>query len=395
MVMYSVKLIVESIAIWKQSKFDKRKKIINIITKASIYIFYVYLNLGANNMTKINLRDLNQKQMANFMKELGVERYRVQQLRQWVMQKGVWDFDEMTNIPKNLRQTLKDATTLGGLEILNKQISSDHTTIKYLFALPDKATIESVLMRHTYGRTACISTQVGCRMSCDFCASTIDGLVRNLSAGEMYDQVLAIQKDIGERVSHVVLMGSGEPLENYENTVRFIRNITAEDGLNISCRQITLSTCGLVPEIKKLAAERMPLTLAVSLHAADDQIRDRLMPINRRYPLAKLIPACKDYATATGRRVTFEYALIKDVNDQLEQATKLAQMLKRMLAHVNLIPVNPVKERGLERSAKEQVIKFQKELQNCGINVTIRKEMGTDIDAACGQLRRKHVCEAH
>ncbi|MCL0081609.1 23S rRNA (adenine(2503)-C(2))-methyltransferase RlmN, partial [Peptococcaceae bacterium] len=241
----------------------------------------------------------------------------------------------------------------------------------------------------------CISTQVGCRMSCDFCASTIDGLVRNLSAGEMYDQVLAIQKDIGERVSHVVLMGSGEPLENYENTVRFIRNITAEDGLNISCRQITLSTCGLVPEIKKLAAERMPLTLAVSLHAADDQIRDRLMPINRRYPLAKLIPACKDYATATGRRVTFEYALIKDVNDQLEQATKLAQMLKRMLAHVNLIPVNPVKERGLERSAKEQVIKFQKELQNCGINVTIRKEMGTDIDAACGQLRRKHVCEAH
>lgn len=340
-------------------------------------------------MGKTNLKDLNIKELEDFLGNLGVERYRVNQLSQWVFQKGITDFNDMINISKDLRQKLMDVATLGGLEILSKQVSNQDGTIKYLFGFSDGVAVESVLMRHSYGRSVCVSTQAGCRMGCRFCASTIEGMVRNLSAGEIYDQVLAIQRDTGERVSHVVLMGSGEPLDNYANSLGFIRNISAPHGLNISLRHITLSTCGIVPGIKKLANEGLPITLAVSLHAPEDELRNKLMPINRKYPLSQLIPACRDYAHKTGRRVTFEYSLIKGVNDRIEHAVKLGNLLKSIMCHVNLIPVNPVEERGYDRTPKEQVVRFQSELERCGVKATVRKEMGADIDAACGQLRRK------
>ncbi len=340
-------------------------------------------------MTKTNLLDLNLKEMEAMLISLGKERYRAKQLCQWVLQKGAADFDEMTNISKELREQLKQIAVIGQPEILAKQASKDGETIKYLFGLTDGEAVESVLMRHSYGRSACVSTQVGCRMGCRFCASTVDGVVRNLTAGEIYAQVLAIQKDTNERVSHVVIMGSGEPMDNYDATIKFIRNIAAPYGLNISLRHITLSTCGIVPGIKKLAQEDIPITLAVSLHAPDNKLRNELMPINRKYPLEQLIPACAEYAQQTGRRITFEYSLIKGKNDQLIHAQQLGRLLQGLLCHVNLIPVNPVKERGLERTPPQQVLKFQKELEQYGVNATVRREMGADIDAACGQLRRR------
>ncbi|MBM7855743.1 23S rRNA (adenine2503-C2)-methyltransferase [Desulfohalotomaculum tongense] len=340
-------------------------------------------------MAKVNLMDLTLEQMKEFLINIGEEPYRGKQLCQWVLQKGVKDFNAMTNISKALRQKLERLAALGGVNILARQESAGGDTVKYLFQFPDGQAVESVLMKHSYGRTACVSTQVGCRMGCRFCASTIEGMVRNLKAGEIYDQVLAIQRDTGERVSHVVLMGSGEPLDNYDNAVQFIKNVTAPYGLNISYRHITLSTCGIVPGIKKLAREKMPITLAVSLHAPNDRLRNQLMPINRRYPLGQLIPACREYAQVTGRRITFEYSLIKDVNDRAEHASELGELLKHISCHVNLIPVNPVRERGFNRTPQEQVNRFKNILAERGINATVRKEMGTDIDAACGQLRRK------
>ena len=343
-------------------------------------------------MKKINLRDLSKEEMKCLIEELGMERYRLKQLWQWVMQKSVNDFSEMTNIPKSTREFLRDVSQLNSLKILDKQVSNDENTVKYLFELYDKTAIESVLMRHSYGRTACISTQVGCRMGCRFCASTLKGVVRNLSCGEMYEQVLTIQKDIGEKVTHVVLMGSGEPLVNYKSTVKFIRNIADKDALNISYRRITVSTCGLVPEIKKLADENIPVTLAVSLHAASDEKRNKLMPINRKYPLAELMQACREYALKTKRRITFEYLLVKNVNDSINDAIKLAKLLKRILCHVNLIPLNPVKENAnFDRPNIERIKAFKNTLIKHSINVTIRKEMGIGIDAACGQLKFKKL----
>ena len=343
-------------------------------------------------MKKINLRDLSKEEMKCLIEELGMERYRLKQLWQWVMQKSVNDFSEMTNIPKSTREFLRDVSQLNSLKILDKQVSNDENTVKYLFELYDKTAIESVLMRHSYGRTACISTQVGCRMGCRFCASTLKGVVRNLSCGEMYEQVLTIQKDIGEKVTHVVLMGSGEPLVNYKSTVKFIRNIADKDALNISYRRITVSTCGLVPEIKKLADENIPVTLAVSLHAASDEKRNKLMPINRKYPLAELMQACREYALKTKRRITFEYLLVKNVNDSINDAIKLAKLLKGILCHVNLIPLNPVKENAnFDRPNIERIKAFKNTLIKHSINATIRKEMGIGIDAACGQLKFKKL----
>ncbi|MCD5405903.1 MAG: 23S rRNA (adenine(2503)-C(2))-methyltransferase RlmN [Desulfotomaculum sp.] len=343
-------------------------------------------------MKKINLRDLSKEEMKCLIEELDMERYRLKQLWQWVMQKGVSDFSEMTNIPKSTREFLRDVSQLNSLKILDKQVSNDENTVKYLFELYDKTAIESVLMRHSYGRTACISTQVGCRMGCRFCASTLEGVVRNLSCGEMYEQVLTIQKDIGEKVTHVVLMGSGEPLVNYKSTVKFIRNIADKDALNISYRRITVSTCGLVPEIKKLADENIPVTLAVSLHAASDEKRNKLMPINRKYPLAELMQACREYALKTKRRITFEYLLVKNVNDSINDAIKLAKLLKGILCHVNLIPLNPVKENAnFDRPNIERIKAFKNTLIKHSINATIRKEMGIGIDAACGQLKFKKL----
>lgn len=342
-------------------------------------------------MAKTSLRDLNLTEIEELIAKLGEPKYRAKQICRWVLQRGVNSFAEMTDIPKELRATLETLTSLGGVNIATKQVSKDQKTIKYLFEFPDGEAVESVLMRHAYGQTACVSTQVGCRMGCRFCASTIDGLVRNLSTGEIYDQVLAIQKDIGGRISHIVIMGSGEPLDNYHHTVKFIHNIAQPYGLNISYRNITLSTCGIVPKIEKLAREKMAITLAVSLHAPNDKLRDTMMPINRKYPLASLIPACRQYAQATGRRVTFEYALMRDVNDGIGHAAELGQLLKNMLCHVNLIPINPVQERDFARTPPPKISRFLKELTRQNINATIRKEMGTDIDAACGQLRRRVV----
>jgi 23S rRNA (adenine2503-C2)-methyltransferase len=338
---------------------------------------------------KVNLRDLTLPQLEVFFSGIGVEKYRARQTAEWIFKRGVSNFGEMTNLSKDLREQMAQAAWLSCPDIRTREVSQKGDTIKYLFRLHDGEAVESVFMRHDYGTAACVSTQVGCRMGCRLCASGLEGRVRNLSAGEMYDQVLGIQKDTGERVSHLVLMGSGEPLDNYRATLDFITNITAEYGLNISGRHITVSTCGLVPAIRKLASEKLALTLAVSLHAPDDVLRNELVPINKKYPLKELMAACRDYAGQTGRRVTFEYALMAGINDSVEQALQLANLLEGMLCHVNLIPANPVVERGVVPAAKEQVALFKDILERHGIAVTVRRKLGADINAACGQLRRR------
>lgn len=338
---------------------------------------------------RVNLRDLTLPRLEVFFTGLGVEKYRAKQAAEWIFKKGVSGFGEMTNLSKDLRERVAGAAWLSRPEIHAREVAEQGDAIKYLFRLHDGEAVESVFMRYDYGSAACVSTQVGCRMGCRLCASGLGGLVRNLSAGEMYDQVLGIQQDTGERVSRVVLMGSGEPLDNYRATLDFISNITAGYGLNISGRHITVSTCGLVPVIRELAAEKLPLTLAVSLHAPEDTLRDTLVPINKKYPLQELIAACRDYAGQTGRRVTFEYALIAGINDRAEQALQLARLLEGMLCHVNLIPANPVAERGVVPSAQAQVALFKGVLERHGIAVTVRRRLGASINAACGQLRRR------
>lgn len=339
---------------------------------------------------KVNLKDLNLVEIKDLLQNLGQKPFRAEQISQWIFAKGAVSFDEMSNLSKDLRAKLADVCVISKANILAKQKSAQGETVKYLFGLSDHHAVESVLMKHSYGNSACVSTQVGCRMGCMFCASTISGLERNLSAGEIYDQVLGIQRDTGERVSHIVIMGAGEPLDNYDNVLRFLENINAEYGLNIGYRHITLSTCGLVPKLRELANKKLPITLAVSLHAPNDNLRDQLVPINRRYKIGELLHACRDYIEITGRRITFEYALMSGINDQDEHAGQLVNLLKGMLCHVNLIPVNPVEERGFRRTPMEQVEKFRSVLEKNGINVTVRREMGKDIDAACGQLRRRY-----
>lgn len=343
-----------------------------------------------NSNHTINLKDLNINEIKGFLEDLGEKPFRAEQICQWIFSKGVYSFQDMTNLSKELRNKLSSKATLSEAKILTSQRSAHGETIKYLFGLADGNAVESVLMKHSYGNSACVSTQVGCRMGCMFCASTLSGLVRNLSPGEIYDQVLGIQGDTGERVSHIVIMGAGEPLDNYANVLRFLENINAEYGLNIGYRHITLSTCGLVPKIKELATKKIPITLAISLHAPNDELRDRLVPINQRYKIKELLQACHEYIDITGRRITFEYALLAGINDQEEHAQQLSVLLKEIMCHINLIPVNPVEERGFQQSTKKQVDKFRSILENGGLNVTVRREMGADIDAACGQLRRRY-----
>ncbi|NLI11257.1 23S rRNA (adenine(2503)-C(2))-methyltransferase RlmN [Pelotomaculum propionicicum] len=338
---------------------------------------------------KLNLKDLSLAQIESFVTGLGAEKYRARQVAEWIFGKGAVSFQEMTNLAVDFRDKLASGARVSSLSIAAKVQSQRGDTVKYLFALEDGQAVESVLMKHDYGNSACVSTQVGCRYACRLCASGLGGFKRNLSAGEIYDQVLAMQQDSGARVSHVVLMGSGEPLENYDAVMTFIRNVSAPYGLNIGGRHITISTCGLVPGIRRLAAESLQLTLAVSLHAPNDKDRDLLMPVNKKYPLKELIPACRDYARATGRRVTFEYALVAGVNDSARHAQELARLLAGVLCHVNLIPVNPVPERGLEPPARRQVELFKSIAEQGGLTVTVRKEFGADIGAACGQLRRR------
>lgn len=338
----------------------------------------------------IDLKSLSLAGLAELCASWGWPRYRARQLAVWLWQKGALSFAAMTDLPKEARGLLAGRARITALNVLDRLAAHDGMTVKFLFGLEDGQAIETVLLRHDYGRSLCLSTQVGCRMGCAFCASTLGGRVRNLTAGELYDQVLAVRRVDGEQATHIVLMGIGEPLDNLPAVLVFLENISASYGLRISLRRVTLSTCGLVPGIRELAARRLGLTLAVSLHAPNNSLRDRLMPVNRHYPLDELIPACRDYALVTGRRVTFEYALIRGVNDSDELAAELGALLRGILGHVNLIPVNPVPERGFSTPGAARVAAFRRVLERWGIPVTVRREMGAAIDAACGQLRRRH-----
>ncbi len=340
---------------------------------------------------KKQIRGLEQKELKDWLKELGEKPFRAKQIFGWV-QKGVATYDEMSNVSKSLRASMDEAFELDNVKIVRCLDSKDGTR-KYLLSMTDGEVIEAVLMRYKHGNSICVSTQVGCRMGCTFCASTIDGMNRNLLASEIIGQIMTIQNDIGERISNVVLMGSGEPLDNYDEVTKFLRLVNHDEGLNISMRHITLSTCGLVNEIKMLADLKLQITLAISLHSVDDEKRSILMPVNRKYNLDELLQACKYYTKTTSRRITFEYALIQGENDQESEAKKLAKKLRGMLCHVNLIPINPVKERGYKASSNNSITKFQKVLTNAGIETTIRRELGSDINAACGQLRAQHLSE--
>lgn len=340
---------------------------------------------------KLQLKGLSLVELRSLFQTWGQPAYRAVQVMEWMYQRTAASFEDMTNLPKDLRDRLEATCSLTAVTLETRQESGDGTT-KYLFSLADGQAVESVLMPHDYGNSVCVSSQVGCRMGCVFCASTLGGLARNCSVGEMIDQVVFIQRELkarDDRVSSVVLMGSGEPMENYESMVAFIRLLGDPRGLGIGLRHITVSTCGIVPGIKRLAQENLPVTLAVSLHAPTDELRSRMLPVNRRYPIADLLEASREYASETGRRLTFEYILIRGLNDSRQDAEELARRLKGQLAHVNLIPANPVSERGIERTPAEQVETFARVLEERGIPVTVRREMGSDIDAACGQLRRR------
>ncbi|MFV0314493.1 MAG: 23S rRNA (adenine(2503)-C(2))-methyltransferase RlmN [Anaerotignum sp.] len=342
-------------------------------------------------MEKVDLKSMDLKEIELFLAELGEPKFRSKQLFQWIHQKQVLSFDEMTNLSKSLRDKLQHNATIGVVEVVRRLVSEIDGTRKYLFALENESVIESVLMKYEHGNTVCISTQAGCRMGCKFCASTIDGVERNLSAAEMLSQVYEIQKDCGERIHGVVLMGSGEPLDNYESVVKFIRLINDSEGQNMGQRHITLSTCGLTEKMNRLKKEHLQITLAVSLHAPNDEIRRKIMPVAKGNPMEELLATCFDYTEQTKRRITFEYAMMQGVNDSDACAKELALKLRHMLCHVNLIPINDVKEVDYMKSSNDRVKRFAAILQENGVETTIRRKLGTDIDAACGQLRRSHL----
>ncbi len=341
---------------------------------------------------RTDIKSLEFDELESFVtEELGEKKFRAGQIFSWLHEKKARSFDEMTNLSKDLREKLAEKAALTTLSVEEVQTSKIDGTKKYLFALPDGNFIESVLMSYKAGTSVCVSTQVGCAMGCSFCASTIGGKVRSLAASEILDQIYAIERDTGERVSHCVLMGIGEPLDNYSNVLSFLHLITDERGQNMSERNITLSTSGLVPKIYDLAEEGLSITLALSLHAPTQEQREAIMPVAKTYEIHDCIAACKYYFEKTGRRVSFEYALIDGVNDRDEDAAALSALLHGFPCHVNLIPVNPVVETGYRRPPREACRAFQKKLEKTGINVTIRRELGRDIDGSCGQLRRKHT----
>ncbi len=342
----------------------------------------------------IDLRSKTLEEIEAIVIELGEKKFRGKQLFNWV-HKGTEKFNDMNNIPKNFKKKLEEVSILKNMDILEVLRSKIDGTRKYLMILNDNNVIESVLMKYKHGNTICVSTQVGCKMGCGFCASTVDGVVRNLRAGEILGQVLAVQNDIGERISNVVLMGSGEPLDNYDEVLKFLSIINHPLGLNISMRNITLSTCGIVPKIIDLAEKKLQITLAISLHASNDEIRNKFMPINKVYNINEILEACKKYIKNTNRRITFEYALIKGVNDKTEHALELAKKLKDILCHVNLIPLNEVNESAFETSKESNIKEFKKILDGERIHVTVRRELGSDIDAACGQLRKNYLKREH
>lgn len=338
----------------------------------------------------MDVRSMTYEELENYIIEHGYPKYRAGQIYQWIHQKLVRSPEEMKNLPKEIREFLKEQWM--GVEEEARFTSQLDGTNKFLFRLQDDNLIESVWMPYKHGNSVCISSQVGCRMGCKFCASTIDGVVRNLTPSEMLDQVYAMQMLMGERVSNIVVMGSGEPLDNYQNLIRFLKLISDEKGLHISQRNITVSSCGLVPEIRRLAEEGLQITFALSLHATTDEERQELMPIARKYHLTEVLEACQYYFKLTGRRVTYEYSLVQGVNDTTAHAKRLAELLKKQApCHVNLIPVNPIKERNFQRATDKTIQNFKYVLENNQINVTIRRGMGSDIDAACGQLRRNYL----
>ena len=337
-----------------------------------------------------NIKNYNLPELKEELKNMGEKPFRAEQIFKWIFQEKVKSFDEMTNISLELREKLKKEYTICNFEILKKQESKDGT-IKYLFDVLDGNAIETVLMSYHHGYSICVSSQIGCKMGCKFCASTGINFIRNLTSGEIAEQILAVEQDTGVRISNVVFMGIGEPLDNYDNVINAIRIINNPKGLNIGARHISISTSGLVPKIYQLAKEKIPCTLSISLHATNNQKRSSMMPVNDAYPIEELIQACKDYIKATNRRISFEYALAKDNNDNLDDARELAKLLKGMLCHVNLIPINKIENGSYTRSSIENIMKFRDFLNDHGIVATIRRELGSDIDAACGQLRRKNL----
>lgn len=338
---------------------------------------------------KKDIKSLSLDEILTWIKANGLPAYRAKQIYEWLHKYGVAGFSEMSNISKDLRNSLSNEFYISACSVEDKFVSAVDGTVKYLFQLNDGEFVESVIMKYKYGYTICVSSQVGCKMGCRFCASTLAGFKRNLTAGEIESQIHTAQKDLNIRISHIVLMGIGEPLDNFEQVIRFISNVNHENGLHISARNITLSTCGIVPGIQKLMDLDLQITLTISLHAPNDRIRSQIMPVNDKWHINEIVSMCKKYTAKTSRRVSFEYTLIKDVNDDEQCAEELSALLKGMLCHVNLIPVNNVEERKNIRSSDQAIRKFLRILQKNGINATIRRTLGSDINASCGQLRRK------
>ncbi len=337
-----------------------------------------------------NIKDFNFEELKEELKIIGEKPFRAEQIFKWIHQDKVKSFDDMTNLSLDLREKLKNNYDICNFEIIGKFESKDGT-IKYLFDLLDGNAIETVLMRYKHGNTICVSTQIGCKMGCKFCASTGVAFIRNLTSGEIVEQLIAVEQDTGERISNVVYMGIGEPLDNYDNVITSVRTINHPKGLNIGARHISISTSGLVPKIYQLAEEKIPCTLSISLHSTTNENRSAMMPVNKKYPIEELIKACRDYLSVTNRRISFEYALAKDNNDNLEDAKRLIKLIRGMNAHVNLIPINKIENGDYTKSSNENIMKFRDYLNDHGIVATIRRELGSDIDAACGQLRRKNL----
>lgn len=338
---------------------------------------------------KKDIKSMTIDELEEEIKALGQPKFKAKQIYLWLHKNMVSSFDEMTNVSKQLRDTLNEEFEIYNCSIEKKLVSMYDETVKYLFRLNDGEYIESVVMKYKYGYTICVSSQVGCKMGCTFCASTIAGFIRNLTSSEILSQIYTAQKDLGIRISHIVLMGVGEPMDNYDNVIRFLKLVGDENGLNIGMRNISLSTCGVVDGIYKLLEEKLQITLSISLHAPNDEIRSRTMPVNKKWNIDKLLKACRDYTKATSRRISFEYAMISGVNDSDECARELASRLRGMLAHVNLIPVNEVRETGYKKSNNDRIESFMSILNSKGINTTVRRTLGSDINASCGQLRRK------
>ena len=340
-------------------------------------------------MAKIDIKSLSLKQLEGYLTECKQPKFRAKQIYSWLHQKLVTSFSQMTNLPKNLIAVLEEDCEITAAKALRVLESKIDGTRKYLLQFADGELVESVLMKYNHGYSICISSEVGCKMGCTFCASTKAGFVRRLTTSEILEQVYFVQRDMNERIGHIVMMGIGEPLDNYDNVLQFLRMISDENGLNIGMRNISLSTCGLVPQIKELQKEGLGLTLSISLHAPFDDLRSQTMPVNKTYPIDTLLAACREYAADTGRRISFEYALIRGHNDDERCAAELVRLLKGMLCHVNLIPVNEIRETDYKKSEQQNIRRFEQYLNNHGITATVRRTLGADINAACGQLRRE------